>query len=102
MSLVLGISCFYHDSAASLVKDGKVVYAIQEERFTRTKHDPRFPFESIKYIFDQLDITYEDLDAIVYYEKPLLKFERILQLIHRFIPLTIKCENDAKLFTFMF
>lgn len=95
MSLVLGISCFYHDSAAALIRDGKVVYAIQEERFTRTKHDPRFPFESIKYIFEQLDITYEDLDAIVYYEKPLLKFERILQLIHRFIPLTRKqfCES---------
>jgi carbamoyltransferase len=95
MSLILGISCFYHDSAASLVKDGKVVFAIQEERFTRKKHDPSFPFESIKYIFKQLDISYEDLDAIVYYEKPLLKFERILQLIHKFIPLTRKqfCES---------
>jgi len=95
MNLILGISCFYHDSAAVLIKDGKILYAIQEERFTRVKHDSQFPFESIKYIFDQLDMTYEDLDAIVYYEKPLLKFERILQLIHKFVPMSRKqfCES---------
>lgn len=95
MSLILGISCFYHDSAAALIKDGKVIYAVQEERFTRKKHDPSYPFESIKFIFDKLQITYEDLDAIVYYEKPLLKFERILQLIHKFVPQSRKqfCES---------
>tara|TARA_B100001971_G_scaffold111365_1_gene102440 strand:- start:72632 stop:74491 length:1860 start_codon:yes stop_codon:yes gene_type:complete len=95
VSLILGVSCFYHDSAAALIKDGKIIYAVQEERFTRKKHDPSYPFESIKFIFDKLQIGYEDLDAIVYYEKPLLKFERILQLIHKFVPQSRKqfCES---------
>ena len=76
---ILGISAFYHDSAAALIVDGKVKSAIQEERFTRRKHDDSFPDNSIKYILKSNNITISDLDSIVFYEKPLLKFERLLE-----------------------
>ena len=79
MSLVLGISCFYHDSAASLIKDGNIIYAVQEERFSRKKHDASFPKNSIQFILKEAGIKLNDIDAIVFYEKPFLKFERILE-----------------------
>ena len=75
---ILGISCFYHDSAACLVRNGKVMAAAQEERFSRKKHDPRFPKEAIGFCLDDLGINIEDLDYVVFYDKPFLSFERLL------------------------
>jgi carbamoyltransferase len=77
--LILGISCFYHDSAAALVENGRIIAAAQEERFTRVKHDERFPKNAIRYCLEEAGCSLMDLDAIVFYEKPLLKFERILE-----------------------
>ena len=76
---ILGISCFYHDSAATLIKNGEIVAAVQEERFTRKKHDSRFPENAIKYCLESSSIDINDIDKIVYYEKPLLTFERLLE-----------------------
>jgi len=75
---ILGISCFYHDSAACLVRDGRISAAAQEERFTRKKHDPRFPKNAIKYCLEDADITIQDVNYIVFYDKPFLTFERLL------------------------
>jgi carbamoyltransferase len=75
---VLGISCYYHDSAAALLEDGVLVAAAEEERFTRVKHDFGFPHQAIEFCLRQAGIAREDLDYVVFYEKPLLKFERIL------------------------
>lgn len=83
---VIGISAFYHDSAACLVKDGEIIAAAQEERFTRKKHDSSFPHYSIKYCLDQAKIQSEDIDKIVFYEKPFVKFERILETYLAFAP----------------
>ena len=76
---ILGISAFYHDSAAALVRDGDIVAAAQEERFTRRKHDWRFPQNAIDYCLNEAKIGAGDLDAVVFYDKPFLKFERILE-----------------------
>ena len=86
MKKILGISCFYHDSAASIVVDGKIVAATQEERFTRDKHTPDFPVQSIKYCLEETGLTIDELDAIVFYDKPLLKFERLLETYYAFAP----------------
>lgn len=75
---ILGISCFYHDSAAALLKNGKIIAAAQEERFTRKKHDDNFPKEAVKYCLEYAGIKVEDLNSIAYYEKPFVKFERLL------------------------
>ncbi len=75
----LGISAFYHDSAASLLKNGQIIAAVQEERFTRKKHDQTFPINSVKYCLKEADITINDIAIIAFYEKPFLKFERILE-----------------------
>ena len=75
---ILGISCFYHESAAALIKDGKIVAASAEERFSRKKHDSGFPEASIKFCLEQTRIQASDLDYIVFYEKPFRKFERNL------------------------
>lgn len=75
---ILGISAYYHDSSAALIVDDKVVAAAQEERFTRKKHDKSFPVEACKYCLSDVGIKLDDLDAVVFYEKPFLKFERIL------------------------
>lgn len=75
---ILGISCFYHDSAACLVRDGVIKAAAQEERFTRKKHDPRFPQNAVKYCLEETGITAQDIDYVVYYDKPFLTFERLL------------------------
>ena len=75
---ILGISCFYHDASAALLKDGKVVAAAQEERFTRKKHDISFPYKAIEFCLKSRNITIKDIDYIGFYEKPLLKFERML------------------------
>jgi carbamoyltransferase len=77
--LVLGISAFYHDSAAALVEDGCIVAAAQEERFTRKKHDPSFPRNAIAYCIEEAKIQFDDLDHVVFYDKPFLKFERLME-----------------------
>ncbi|MBW1863873.1 MAG: carbamoyltransferase [Deltaproteobacteria bacterium] len=75
---ILGISCFYHDSAACILRDGRILAAAQEERFTRKKHDPRFPNNAIQYCLHEAQITPEQLDYAVFYDKPILTFERLL------------------------
>jgi carbamoyltransferase len=75
---VLGLSCFYHDSAAALLKDGRIVAACQEERLSRKRHDSGFPARAVKYVLREAGIRPEDLDAVGFYDKPLLKFERML------------------------
>ena len=77
-SKILGISCFYHDSAACLVEDGRIRAAAQEERFTRKKHDPRFPKRAVAYCLEEAGIKIEDVDHVVFYDKPFLTFERLL------------------------
>ena len=76
---IIGISCFYHDSAAALVCDGEIVSAVQEERFSRRKHDSRFPRNAILYCLQSQNIDLRNIEAIIYYEKPLLTFERLLE-----------------------
>ena len=83
---ILGISAFYHDSAAALVTDGKIVAAAQEERFTRKKHDPAFPAKAIEYCLAEAGIGPGDLDYVAFYEKPYLKFERLLETYLAFAP----------------
>jgi carbamoyltransferase len=86
LTYILGISAFYHDSSAALIKDGKIISAVQEERFTRIKHDSSFPKESIKYILKNSDIELSQINSIVFYEKPFLKFERLLETYIAFAP----------------
>jgi len=83
---VLGISAFYHDSAACIVEDGKIISADQEERFSRKKHDNRFPVNAIKYCLDYSGCDISELSAIVFYEKPFLKFERLIETYYAFSP----------------
>ena len=83
---ILGISAFYHDSAAALVRDGKVIAAAQEERFTRKKHDSGFPAHAIRYCLEAAQIKPAELDHVVFYEKPFLKFERLLESYLTFAP----------------
>jgi len=83
---ILGISAFYHDSAAALVRDGEIIAAAQEERFTRKKHDNRFPSDAVRYCLEAGDLTAEQLDYVVFYEKPLLKFERLLETYIGYAP----------------
>lgn len=87
---ILGISAFYHDSAACLLRDGKVVAAVQEERFTRKRHDASFPSNSIQYCLRAAGIKPEDVDLVAFYEKPFLKFERLLKSYMAFAPEGIK------------
>src|SRR6184192_612252 len=76
---ILGISAFYHDSAAALIEDGRIVAAAQEERFTRSKHDPSFPHNAIASCLAEAGVALEELDYVVFYDKPFLKFERLLE-----------------------
>src|SRR5437870_1285133 len=87
---ILGISAFYHDSAACLVRDGAIVAAAQEERFTRKKHDPRFPKEAVQYCLREGGIALTDLRYIAFYDKPLVKFERLLETYLAFAPRGIR------------
>ena len=75
---VLGISAYYHDSAAALLRDGELVAAAQQERFTRKKHDAGFPAEAIRYCLEAGDLDLDGVDRVVFYDKPLVKFERLL------------------------
>lgn len=83
---ILGISAFYHDSAAALIVDGKIVAAAQEERFTRIKQDASFPVNAIKYCLEEASVKIDQLDAVVFYDKPMLKFERLLETYYGFSP----------------
>lgn len=86
MKTILGISAFYHDSAAALIVDGKIVAAAQEERFTRIKNSAKFPVNAIRYCLEEGGLEINELDAVVFYDKPLLKFERLLQTYYSFAP----------------
>ena len=83
---ILGISAFYHDSAASIIQNGKIIAAAQEERFTRKKHDEGFPVNAIKYCLEEAGIDPMALDCVVFYDKPYIKFERLLETYHAFAP----------------
>ena len=83
---ILGLSSFYHDSAACLLKDGKIIAAAQEERFTRKKHDPTFPSNAIQYCLKEAGIVANKIDNVVFYEKPFVKFERLLETYLAFAP----------------
>jgi carbamoyltransferase len=87
---ILGISAFYHDSAAALVRDGKIIAAAQEERFSRKKHDSRFPANAIRYCLAEGGLKGEDLDAVTFYDKPIRKFERILKTYFSVAPFGLK------------
>ncbi|MCC6573823.1 MAG: carbamoyltransferase [Planctomycetes bacterium] len=90
MTAILGISAFYHDSAAALVIDGKIVAAAQEERFTRKKHDERFPEKAVEYCLKHAGITAAQLDLVAFYEKPLVKFDRLLETYLSYVPAGFK------------
>lgn len=83
---ILGISAYYHDSAVALIKDGKILAAVQEERFTRKKHDACFPLNGIQYCLQEAGIKLTDLDSVVFYDKPLIKFERLLETYLAYAP----------------
>mgnify|MGYP001243447068 CR=1 FL=1 len=86
MTSILGISAFYHDSAACILKDGKIIAAAQEERFTRKKHDPRYPVNAIEFVLKYANLKLSEVDQIVFFEKPFLKFERLLETYVAFAP----------------
>ena len=86
MTSILGISAFYHDSAAAILVDGKIIAAAQEERFSRKKHDPRYPVNAVKYVLQESNLKLNDIDHIVFFEKPFLKFERLLETYMAFAP----------------
>jgi len=83
---ILGISAYYHDSAAVILNDGKIVAAAQEERFSRKKHDQNFPAKAIKYVLEESCVSFNDITNIAFYEKPYIKFERLLETYHSFAP----------------
>ncbi|MFM7022491.1 MAG: carbamoyltransferase [Flavobacteriales bacterium] len=83
---ILGISAFYHDSAAAIVEDGVILAAAQEERFTRKKHDDAFPVNAVRYCLEEAGVSIDELEAVVFYDKPLLKFERLLETYYGFAP----------------
>jgi carbamoyltransferase len=87
---ILGISAYYHDSAAALLIDGEIIAAAHEERFTRKKHDASFPVNACKYVLEEAGLRYHDLSAVAFYDKPYLKFERLLETYHAFSPKGLK------------
>ena len=86
MSKILGISAFYHDSAASILIDGKIIAAAQEERFTRIKHDANYPYHAVEFVLKYANLRLNDVDQIIFFEKPFLKFERLLETYVAFAP----------------
>ena len=83
---ILGIAAFYHDSSACLINEGQIIAATQEERWSRIKHDSKFPVKSIAYCLEQANLHPENVDQIVFYEKPFLKFERLVETYLAFAP----------------
>ena len=92
---ILGISAFYHDSAAALVRDGEIVAAAQEERFTRKKHDSGFPKHAISYCLETAGCSLDAIDHVAFYDKPFLKFERLLETYLAFAPKGFRSFNLA-------
>ena len=90
MKKILGISAFYHDSAAALVIDGNIIAAAQEERFSRIKHDPSFPSNAVRYVLSEAGIAISEVDVLSFYDKPYIKFERLLESYHAFAPAGLK------------
>jgi carbamoyltransferase len=90
LTYILGVSAFYHDSAAGLIRDGDIIAAAQEERFTRKKFDARFPTNAIRFCLEQGGISLADLKYLVFYDKPLIKFERLLETYVAFSPKGVK------------
>ena len=86
MTSILGISAFYHDSAAAIIVDGKILAAAQEERFTRKKHDSSYPHNAVEYVLKFSKLKLSEVNHIVFYEKPFLKFERLLETYVAFAP----------------
>ncbi len=83
---ILGISCYYHDSAATIIRDGEIIAAAQEERFTRIKHDSSFPTESIKFCLESVKLDLSEIHYVIFYEKPFIKFERLLETYLEYVP----------------
>ena len=92
---ILGISAFYHDSAAALIKDGQIIAAAQEERFTRKKHDSKFPHNAIKFCLKEGSISGSEISYFVFYEKPFLKFERLIETYLAFAPKGFKSFSSS-------
>ena len=92
---ILGVSAFYHDSAACLINDGHIIAAAQEERFTRKKHDPDFPRNAISYCIDEANISVAEIAHVVFYEKPFVKFERLLETYLAFAPKGFRSFSSA-------
>ena len=86
METILGISAFYHDSAAAILIDGKIIAAAQEERFTRKKHDSSYPYNAVEFLLKYTNLKLSDVDKVIFYEKPFLKFERLLETYVAFAP----------------
>ena len=86
MTSILGISAFYHDSAACILNDGNIIAAAQEERFTRKKHDPSYPYNAIEFVLKSANLKLSEVEKIVFFEKPFLKFERLLETYVAFAP----------------
>ena len=95
MTAILGLSAFYHDSAAALVVDGRIAAAAQEERFTRVKHDPAFPGEAVAYCLREANLSPADVDYVAFYDKPLTKFERLLETYLAYAPVGFKSFRQA-------
>ncbi len=93
--VILGISAFYHDSAAALIIDGEIIAAAHEERFTRKKHDPRFPVNACRYVLEESGVSLDEVSAVAFYDKPLIKFERLLETYHAFAPFGLKSFSSA-------
>ncbi len=96
--LILGISCFYHDAAAALIKNGLVLAAAEEERFTRIKHDFSFPINAINYCLKEVNVNPNELDYIIFYEKPFLKFERVFKTILASFPKSLRLFQESMLY----
>ena len=84
--IILGISAFYHDSAAAIIEDGEIIAAAQEERFSRKKHDESFPVNAIRFCLDFAGRSINEIDAVAFYDKPFLKFERLIETYYGFAP----------------
>ena len=95
MTSILGISAFYHDSAASILIDGKIIAAAQEERFSRVKHDSDYPDLSIKYVLSEGNISLSEIDHVIFYDKPFLKFERLIETYVGSVPFGFKSFSTA-------
>ena len=93
---ILGLSAYYHDSAAALIQDGDILAAVQEERFTRKKHDAHFPTNAIEYCLKSTGISPKEIDYVVFYDKPFLKFERLLETYVAFAPRGFNSRSEER------